>query len=176
MIEEWRPIAGYEDLYSVSNTGYVRSEHRVVARKDGRVCTRHERILAPNVNGSGHHSVQLCRGAVGKRRFIHQLVLEAFVGPRPPGMESLHGDGNPANNHVANLRWGTTAENRQDSIRHGTHKETRKTHCPQGHAYDEANTRVNERGHRMCRACNRYKSALFRQSRRERARESTVAS
>lgn len=31
----------------------------------------------------------------------------------------------------------------------------RKTHCPNGHAYDEANTRYEKDGSRKCRACDR---------------------
>ena len=57
----------------------------------------------------------------GKRhtRLLHRLVLEAFVGPRPDGDESRHLDGNPLNNTLANLRWGTHAENTADSRRLG---------------------------------------------------------
>lgn len=32
-----------------------------------------------------------------------------------------------------------------------------RTHCPQGHAYDDANTRYSTQGHRACRACDREK-------------------
>jgi hypothetical protein len=50
---------------------------------------------------------------------VHVLVLEAFVGPRPEGMEGCHGDGNPANNNVQNLRWDTPQNNWKDRKRHG---------------------------------------------------------
>jgi hypothetical protein len=53
-------------------------------------------------------------------RFVHRLVLAAFVGPCPEGMEGLHGDGNPGNNALSNLRWGTHADNMSDAIAHGT--------------------------------------------------------
>jgi hypothetical protein len=52
-------------------------------------------------------------------RFVYHLVLEAFVGPCPPGLECRHLDGNPANNRVENLHWGTHAENMADMVRHG---------------------------------------------------------
>lgn len=32
---------------------------------------------------------------------------------------------------------------------------SRKTHCPHGHAYDEANTYYDKSGNRRCRACNK---------------------
>ncbi len=55
----------------------------------------------------------------GKNVYVHKLVLEAFVGPCPPGMQCCHGDGNPANNTLTNLRWGTPKSNQADRDRHG---------------------------------------------------------
>ncbi len=54
-----------------------------------------------------------------KRRRIHTLVLEAFVGLRPLSMECRHADGNPANNRLDNLSWGTHQENMDDLGAHG---------------------------------------------------------
>lgn len=51
---------------------------------------------------------------------IHQLILETFVGPAPHGMECRHLNGNPADNRLQNLAWGTRRENVADSIKHGT--------------------------------------------------------
>ncbi len=51
---------------------------------------------------------------------VHRLILEAFVGPRPGGLECCHWDGNPENNRLDNLRWDTPKSNALDSIRHGT--------------------------------------------------------
>jgi hypothetical protein len=56
-----------------------------------------------------------------KTRLVHHLVLEAFVGPCPLGMQCRHLDGNPANNRPDNLVWGTSLENAKDRIRHGRH-------------------------------------------------------
>lgn len=50
---------------------------------------------------------------------IHRLVLEAFVGLCPPGMECRHLDGCSTNNRPGNLVWGTHAENEEDKCRHG---------------------------------------------------------
>jgi hypothetical protein len=50
---------------------------------------------------------------------IHRLVIEAFVGPKPPGKGACHKDGNPLNNCVDNLYWGTQTENMMDCARHG---------------------------------------------------------
>jgi hypothetical protein len=78
------------------------------------------RRLKTSPNKRGYGRVVLCRAGIMRKVMIHQLVLEAFVGPCPPGMECRHLDGNPRNNRLGNLAWGTKTENRQDQFRHGT--------------------------------------------------------
>ncbi len=53
-------------------------------------------------------------------RYVHRLVLEAFVGPCPEGMQCRHDNGNPHDNRLENLQWGTPLDNMKDKIRHGT--------------------------------------------------------
>lgn len=69
---------------------------------------------------SGYLSVCLRHDDGSRRnRYVHELVLLAFVGPRPtPDHEVLHGDGCRANNWLYNLRWGTVKENAADRERH----------------------------------------------------------
>lgn len=93
--------------YSVTTDGRVWSSKkggrwmRLKLDKDGYVCVclYHER----------KHYVH-----------VHTLVLEAFVGPKPSGMECCHGDGDRTNNRLENLRWGTSGENYKDCVKHGT--------------------------------------------------------
>lgn len=82
-----------------------------------------------------HHTDGRCAIAIshlGKEqtKLVHRLVLKTFVGPCPNGMECRHLDGNPRNNNLSNLRWGTVKENQADRIRHGT--DNRGERC--GHA------------------------------------------
>jgi hypothetical protein len=60
---------------------------------------------------------------------VHQLVADAFHGPRPsPAHQVRHLDGNPANNSASNLAWGTVAENAADRLRHGHYERGGRHH------------------------------------------------
>jgi hypothetical protein len=70
----------------------------------------------------GYPVIQLGKG---RQWPIHELVLRAFVGPRPAGMVCCHEDGKPANCHLSNLRWDTYSGNEKDKDRHGTRPDIR---------------------------------------------------
>src|SRR5699024_9822191 len=95
--------------------------------------------------------------------YVHSLVAESFIGARPEGMEVCHSDGNKTNNHVANLRFGTSSDNELDKVRHGTHHEAVKTHCPRGHELFAENLKPSnaKQGKRMCLACARAHSRVY---------------
>lgn len=80
------------------------------------------RLLRPSVRkASGYAFVGLVGGR-GKRDVgVHRLVLEAFVGPCPAGMQTRHLNGVRHDNRLSNLCWGTPKENTEDRIRHGNH-------------------------------------------------------
>lgn len=107
------------------------------------------------VTRKGYRQVSLWRDGGGHSLFVHALVAQAFIGPRPEGLEVRHLNGDPLDNRPENLAYGTGSDNRADSIRHGTHHQARKTECPQGHPYDSTNTRFTPDGKRKCRACAR---------------------
>src|SRR5262249_12949164 len=72
-----------------------------------------------------------------------------------PHHEVRHLNGIRTDNRPENLAWGTKSENMQDAVRHGTHLETRKTHCPEGHEYTPENTIMGGRNRksRGCKKC-----------------------
>lgn len=70
----------------------------------------------------GYHRVPLRHRNMNRWVMAHRLVLEAFVGPCPEGMECCHWDGVRDNNRLNNLRWDTRKNNAKDRDRHGTKK------------------------------------------------------
>ena len=106
----WAPLAS---AYAVSTAGDVWS-------------FRYRRLVAPHPH-RGYLRVSLTLGD-GRRvwRKVHALVLEAFVGPRPTAAHhGAHGDRDPTNNQLGNLRWALPVENEADKRRHGTHRNGR---------------------------------------------------
>lgn len=67
----------------------------------------------------GYFRVVVVKNGRATATYVHALVLDAFVGPRPLGMQGRHLDGNPQNNTPSNLAWGTFLENAADRARHG---------------------------------------------------------
>lgn len=119
--EIWKDIPGYENRYQASTEGRIRSIDRSIAQKSrhGTYFTRRlkGKILKPGrYCGSGHVSVVLGRGTNGKP--VHQLVMLTFVGLPEKDKEVLHKDGNPTNNRLENLKYGTRKENILDNYRH----------------------------------------------------------
>jgi hypothetical protein len=71
------------------------------------------------LKGGRQHHGHLQYDLKGKRRYGHRLVLEAFVGSCPPGMQCCHENDIPDDNRIENLRWGTPKSNGEDRVRNG---------------------------------------------------------
>lgn len=120
-MEIWKDIEGFRG-YQASNCGRIRScrpINGIGGLKDS------YRILILPVSKE-YYRIGLRKNGEQIKMFVHRLVLEAFVGPCPKGMEARHLDGNGRNNYISNLVWGTPIENRHDRIRHGTHNRGEK--------------------------------------------------
>lgn len=122
--EVWLPVAETDGRYEVSNLGRARSW--VVGRSKHR--PDKPNVLNPSPQTDGYLLVQWHTNGKRVSRLLHNLILEAFVGPRPGSIlewDGCHGDGNPANCRLDNLRWGTRKENMDDRKRHGHTKPER---------------------------------------------------
>jgi hypothetical protein len=121
--EVWRAVVGWEGYYEVSDMGRVRS---VPGRAAG--WSREAKGGFPGriIKGAiirDHRRVSLSApGRPDAVRFVHNLMLEAFVGPRPENHWGLHKDDKGLNNILGNLYWGTPSQNAQDAIRNGGKK------------------------------------------------------
>jgi hypothetical protein len=74
--------------------------------------------MSPSLTGS-RPKVNLWLDGARKTIQVGALVLGAFIGPRPDGMECCHGDGNSLNSELSNLRWDTHLANLEDDRRNG---------------------------------------------------------
>lgn len=115
--EEWRPIIGYEGLYSVSSLGRVKSHMRVLTKKrkssglyyDNKI---KEKYLTPS-DSHGYRSVVLSKGGRPKTHAIHRLVAKAFI-PNPANLPQInHKDEDKSNNSVENLEWCDNSYNQR---------------------------------------------------------------
>lgn len=135
--ERWRPIPSFP-RHEVSDLGHVRHV------KSGRT-------LNPYLDTKQKYRyISLYQDCVQYRRSIHSLVLEAFVGPRPDGMDVRHIDGDSSNNALPNLAYGTRSENIRDQVIHGRHARAAQTECIRGHPLARRKS-----GRRFCRDCAR---------------------
>jgi hypothetical protein len=106
-MENWINVVDFEGIYEVSNYGNIRSTKTKQLKK---------------ITFDAHNRPYLGLWKNNKQKIVrpHKLVLEAFVGKAPQGMECCHNDGNQQNNRLENLRWDTPKNNHADKLKHGT--------------------------------------------------------
>jgi DNA-binding XRE family transcriptional regulator len=91
IIEDWKPVIGYEGIYEVSSLGRVR-----------KVATG---LILHQSNRGGYRQVGLRKDGTWKTESVHRLVAKAFL-PNPDMLPQInHRDEDKANNCVENLEW-----------------------------------------------------------------------
>ena len=120
--EVWKPCYGYEDVYLISSYGRVQ---RIGEAKNATVGL----IKSPTFSegkwvpkGKGRYVIGLSVNGKTKVYSIHRLVLLSFLGKSIDSTKTLccHKNGNPLDNRIDNLYWGSDQDNSDDSGRHGT--------------------------------------------------------
>lgn len=147
--EQWRQIPGW-DYYEVSDQGRIRA-------------ARSKRLRKLDKDRHGYPVIKLCAGRGMRRKIaVHQLVLAAFVGPRPPSCEVRHLNDIRDDNRLSNLAFGTRSENMYDAVRNGSHNRASRNACCRGHEYLDGTHQVrlnkkNGRTFRYCMICDRIR-------------------
>ena len=126
MKEEWKQIEGFENLYMISNKGYVKS---LISNK----------ILKNLCGSTGYYHVSLYKDKKQTIKSIHRLLAIAFI-PNPLSKPVInHIDSDRKNNRLDNLEWCTQKENLQHARDSG-----RLNHDSQKKKVKSFNPRTNE--------------------------------
>lgn len=116
MEEEWRDIPGIATVrLQASSLGRVRriGPKRLARSPHSRPQDLEQKTITDGwVADTGYRRVMVGGGA---KKYVHQLVCEAFHGPAPPSKSQVsHIDGDKLNNRPENLRWADWKDNRAD--------------------------------------------------------------
>lgn len=146
MREIWKPIKGYEGLYSVSNMGRVKSlagKQRGVCRMTGEPILQKRDIIVTQSKPSERFpyvSVRLMKECKNKCFFVHKLVASHFC--EGEGEVVNHKNCIKTDNRAENLEWVSHRENLAHAVRHGL-READANRTPVV-AYDKEGNRVKE--------------------------------
>lgn len=121
----YRTLPAPFDNYMVTEDGKViRKEHysvkKVRKNKDGVQNSFNKYFEQREVKTHQNKKTGYCQVSIRKTgfnerinwtKYVHDLVAETFIGPRPEGFDIDHIDGNRSNNHYTNLEYVTRKEN-----------------------------------------------------------------
>lgn len=130
MDEIWKEIDGFDGRYSVSDQGRIRQNEITYTSLQNKIIHHEEKILEPGTWQSRYLRIDLINKKKGKHyrlnTYVHKLVAEYFIGPKPEGYEIDHIDGNYLNNSASNLRYVTRKENMMNPITRKRNSEAHK--------------------------------------------------
>lgn len=123
--ETWRNVVAWEGVYSISSAGRLRRDLQPRHCRDVA-----GRILLGRPDHWGYPRFILKERGRKRRRvcFIHGLVAEAFLGPKPPGFQVNHKNGVKTDNRLENLEYVTVKANCLHKTR-VLGKQIGNTHC-----------------------------------------------
>ncbi len=113
-----RLVPGYED-YKVSDQGEIWSRLRSRYGMNDEWKKLQPPEWKTTSPATTYYLVSLRKNNKRKVMRLHQVIMLAFVGPRPKGQEVRHLNGNGLDNRLENLKYGTKKENSADMIAHG---------------------------------------------------------
>lgn len=118
--EEFKSIPGYEESYSISNYGRVRSDAGMRWSGKGFAYFKN-RILVPQLDHLGYYRLGLHKNKLHKNHLVHRLVAYAFLGDTYKKTVN-HKNGIKVHNFISNLEWATSSENQKHAYKTGLKK------------------------------------------------------
>jgi hypothetical protein len=103
----WKPVVGYENLYSINTLGEVRSLKDCQGKYQQKLLTSRVR--------AGYLSVTLYKEGIRKDKCIHRLLAESFIDNPNNKLCVNHINGIKTDNRIENLEWVTHKENTRHS-------------------------------------------------------------
>lgn len=142
MEEIWKPIKGFEGLYSISNLG------RLFSNKTNR-------FKKPTKDKWGYQRASLFLRGQEKKKQIHRLVAIEFI-EKIVGADMVnHKNGIPYDNRAENLEWVTNSQNQKHC------SDVLNKKCGENHWFSRYPTEVIRKirllGERGLRASHIYK-------------------
>lgn len=125
--EEWRAIPGWEERYEVSNHGRVRQLWHIFS---GEKVYEKSMIRRTPTRERYWRTILHIPGEKRQQYYTSELVLSAFVGPRPAGFHACHKDDVRLDDHINVLRWGTVQENIDEKTMRRRRDDGLPTECP----------------------------------------------
>lgn len=113
----WMPVPGFEGFYEANaELGQVRSVARKALCRGGKYRSVSPKVLAGTPDKDGYLLITLYAGSKASKKMtkIHWVIMETFVGPRPPELEVRHLNDIKSDNRLENLVYGTGVENWED--------------------------------------------------------------
>lgn len=117
MKEIWKYIKGFDNKYSVSNLGRVKSENRQCFNSRYGKFFLKGKLLNPAKNNKGYMTVTLSKDGKIYSCLVHRLVAETFLQNVENKPQVNHINGIRTDNFVKNLEWCTQSENNLHSYK-----------------------------------------------------------
>lgn len=124
-METWKPVIGFEKIYSVSNLGNIKSHDRESIKTYRGVITGTVKVKGKDIKKMTNACGYYCVDVVKKNMLVHRLVALNFI-PNPNNYKVInHKDGNKQNNNVNNLEWCTHKQNSIHASKHNLYNPRR---------------------------------------------------